>query len=740
MKTENQFTKKQKDLIQWCIIAMISVVLFSCLIINTVKMKKAMKEETESYVVDITNQMSREISYRIQSYERYISETADSFSKMPERILTESVLEKKKDPLLFENLIVVDREGNVLPENFTYTDFDKYFGKNQDIFEKSKTVSVGSETIFFSSPIIKEGTTDRVLIGIQDGKNIQAVLSRINSQKSEFSCIVSKSGQVVVSGKKPEKNPQIRKLIEEKTKVNLEEVIRSVIDSANEKNQKLFEVPLDNHDTVIMACNSLEFNDWYLLSFVPSTILEKNTKIYIEKYWFITLLSMTAFCIVVIKIRHLYKENVKKIEEVAFTDFITGGGNNAAFLIEAKQKIQENIRKKYVLVFLNILGFKNINEKYGVTAGNHVLKYIYQVLNSCVHEDEIVARSESDHYFILLQEETEEAIQKRIDIMMQKIHGTEAETTYNYGISFSQGASFIEENDGELRVYQNRAVVASEYYNNSKRCVFYNKELYTKLNREIVLNESFEKAIADEEFEVYFQPKVNLKDEKIGGAEALVRWKHKDYGMIFPAEFISLFEANGKICRLDLYVFEMVCKKLSEWKKQKQPLIKVSVNLSRIHLMEKGIECLKSFKDIKDKYQIPDGQIELELTESVFIDMKQLEKIKKIIAQMKAYGFLCSLDDFGFGYSSLTLLKELDVDVIKLDRLFFVNSNEKSWKVVKAFISLAHELGITVVAEGVEEKNQIEKLKEINCDLVQGYFYSKPLQEEVFINWIKERG
>lgn len=731
--------KKQKDLVQWCIMAIISVILFSCLIMNTVKMNEAMKEETKSYVTDMANQMSREISYRIQSYERYISETADSFSKMPDRILNEEVLEKKKAPLLFERLVVVDREGNTLPENFMYTNFNKYFEENQDIFEESKTVAIDDRTIFFSSPMIKKGVPDRVLVGVQGSKSLQTIFTEVNCQKEGFSCIVSKNGEVIVKGEKSEKNSQIREWIDEKIKGNEEQAISKMIININQKNQEVFEFPLGDNDTVIMACNSLEFNDWYLLSFIPSTILKENTTPYIDKYWFITLLSIVVFGIVVIKIRCFYKENVRKIEKIAFTDFITGGSNNAAFLIEAKQKIQANTKKKYVMVFLNILGFKNINEKYGVTAGNHALKYIYQVLKKCIYEDEIVARSESDHYFILLQEETEEAVQKRIDIMMQKIHGTEKETAYDYGISFSQGASFIEEKDEELRVYQNRAVVASEYYNNSKHCVFYNKELYTKLNREIVLNESFEKAIEDNEFEVYFQPKINLDNEKTAGAEALVRWKHKEYGMISPGEFISLFETNGKICRLDLYVFEIVCKKLNEWKERELPPIKVSVNLSRVHLMEQGIECLKRFKDIKDRYQIPDGQIELELTESMVIEVKQLEKVKKIIAEIQACGFLCSLDDFGFGYSSLALLKEFDVDIIKLDRLFFVNSNEKTWKVVKAFISLAHELNITVVAEGVEEKYQIEKLKEINCDLIQGYVYARPLPEEEFVTWIEER-
>lgn len=738
MKSEKKILRKRKDFIQWSMIVSIIIILFVCLIANTMELNKVMEKKTEGYVEDIVKQMSREITYRMQSYERYISETADSFSKMPDRILTENVLEKKKDPLLFEDLIIVDTEGTVLPQSFKYEKLDEYFQENTDIFEKSKIVSVDNKKIFFSSPLKKEGMSDGVLIGVQDSADVQAVLSEVSCKEEGFSCIVSETGQVVVNGDNQRGNSQSIQLLTEKTNGDIERAIRSVITKTKQNGQKLFELTLDSRNTMIMACNPLGVNDWYLFSFVPTNILEENTNQYIGKYWLLTLLSMAAFIMVVIKIRRLYKENVSKIEELAFTDFITGGNNNSAFLIEAKRKIGENEKQRYALVFLNILGFKNINEKYGVTVGNHVLKYIYQILKSCIYEGEIVARSESDHYFILLQEETEEAVQKRIDIMMKKMSGITGKTAYGYGFNFSQGASFVEAKGRDIRIFQDRAVRASEYYDEGKRCVFYNEELYTKLNKEIVLNETFENAIENQEFEVYFQPKVNLKNQKTGGAEALVRWNHKDYGMISPAEFILLFESNGKICRLDLYVFEKVCKLLNQWAQQGIPPVKVSVNLSRVHLMEKGVECLKELKSIKDSYHIPDGQIELELTESMFIEIKQLEKIKKIIEQMKEYGFLCSLDDFGFGYSSLSLLKEFDVDTIKLDRLFFVNSNEKSWKVINAFISLAHELDITVVAEGVEEKEQVEKLKEMNCDLVQGYFYSKPLPAEKFISWMKE--
>ena len=207
--------------------------------------------------------------------------------------------------------------------------------------------------------------------------------------------------------------------------------------------------------------------------------------------------------------------------------------------------------------------------------------------------------------------------------------------------------------------------------------------------------------------------------------------------MILPGDFIPLFEKNGKICELDLYVFKEVCKLLKRWIHEGRKLLPVSVNLSRQHF--RTAETLKRFYDIAKEYGIPQGIIEFELTESIFFDNKQIKIVQESIRKMHQYGFLCSLDDFGSGFSSLGLLKEFDVDTIKLDRSFFINtSGTKAKEVIRCLIELAQSLDVQTVAEGIEKPEQLDYLRAVGCDMVQGYIYSRPLPIPEFEEFIEK--
>ena len=224
------------------------------------------------------------------------------------------------------------------------------------------------------------------------------------------------------------------------------------------------------------------------------------------------------------------------------------------------------------------------------------------------------------------------------------------------------------------------------------------------------LDAAFEDAIRNHEFQVYLQPKVRPDRDQPCGSEALVRWKHPKFGMVYPPEFIPLFEKNGKICDLDFYMFEEICALLHSWMAEGRPIFPISVNLSRAHMGQPDLEFLDRFRQTKEAYAIPDDLIELELTESLLLELlerRQLELVSEAVAKIRALGFQCSMDDFGFGYSSLALLKDLDLSAIKLDRQFFLAENEKTWLVVNKFIQLAHDLGISVVAEGIEERRRV---------------------------------
>lgn len=250
---------------------------------------------------------------------------------------------------------------------------------------------------------------------------------------------------------------------------------------------------------------------------------------------------------------------------------------------------------------------------------------------------------------------------------------------------------------------------------------FKRRKNYSALEKQI--EKDMKKALKDNEFVVYYQPKVYAKTGKIYGAEALARWKKNDK-MIMPSVFIPIFERNKFILKLDLYIFERVCKDMKEWKENYGVDIPISINVSRKHLVEKDF--INDYAKIANKYGISTEKLDLEITESATIDSK-IDMIK-IMKEIKKAGFLISIDDFGTGYSSLNILHDMPIDILKIDKSF-VDQN-----IVEDILNIAKKFKLKTIAEGVETKTQKEYLTEKGCDILQGYYYSKPLQKEEFIS------
>lgn len=280
------------------------------------------------------------------------------------------------------------------------------------------------------------------------------------------------------------------------------------------------------------------------------------------------------------------------------------------------------------------------------------------------------------------------------------------------------------------RTIMNYARFSCSNYKKTREFKNYSK-IVEELSRENRLNYMFENSLKNGEFKVYLQPKMNIKNNRCQGAEALVRWIHPEEGMISPGEFIGLFEENDKIIELDFYVFEEVCKIIKSWIDNDKNVVPISVNLSRKHL--KNTVFIDKFVDIKNKYSVPDGLIEFEILESVALDDEKINILISILDKIHQNGFLCSLDDFGSGYSLLSVLSELRVDTIKLDRKFFRDfEDERSKNVIESFINVCERINTKVVAEGIESKEQLDYLRKVNCELVQGFIFSKPMDVESF--------
>jgi len=267
-----------------------------------------------------------------------------------------------------------------------------------------------------------------------------------------------------------------------------------------------------------------------------------------------------------------------------------------------------------------------------------------------------------------------------------------------------------------------------------KHVAFYDDSMREQLVNEQRILDGMEAALEDEQFIVYYQPKHGSIGGRIAGAEALIRWKHPDFGFMPPIKFIPLFERNGFITRVDSFVIERVCKDINHWMERGLPLVPISINVSRRDYMEEG--WIEKQIQIIDKYQIPHSLIHFEVTESLFAE--NTESIIRQIRMVQKQGFLVEMDDFGAGYSSLGMLASFPFDIIKLD-ISFVRQLDTNKVVIENIIKLAHKMGLKTVAEGAEMEKQVNVLRYLGCDYIQGYYFSRPLQSAEYEEYISQK-
>ncbi len=422
-----------------------------------------------------------------------------------------------------------------------------------------------------------------------------------------------------------------------------------------------------------------------------------------------------------------------------FEDDLTGLPTKVQHKLEAT-KILEQKLGRYAYVSCDIADVKYVSEMYGYAYGNVALKHIARTLFENLKQDELVSRTTGDHFCMLLKYTDVKSLERRIFSMAEQasvfpideIGGTH-KAVFNCGVYLIQGGEDI----NMIRARANAARKKNEASFKTQITFYSADDLAHELESK-ELESDVVRALRDRELEVYFQPKYDINTEKVKGAEALIRWNHPEKGMLSPGSFIPACETNGFVCTIDFFVLEEVCRCLREWKEEGKQLVKVSVNFSRRHLAEPDF--VDRLVEAVRYYDLEPADLEIELTESVAYD--EMGTLLKVMHQIKEAGFGLSMDDFGSGYSSLSLLREMPVDVLKLDKGFLdgCHGNEKSdrdKRILYHIISMAKDLEITVLAEGVETEQQKEFLKEVNCDLIQGYFYSKPMPTDRFAGYLE---
>ena len=387
--------------------------------------------------------------------------------------------------------------------------------------------------------------------------------------------------------------------------------------------------------------------------------------------------------------------------------------------------------KNVGFIQFDIRQFKVVNDLYGERIGDEILDFIRSRLGEVCSDRQFFINLRSDVFMVVTEYDTEEEL-------VEFIHKLDARISdyKNVKLKMTYGVYTVEDKEMELRQMEDRAAMARKAakQNAVRNILFYKEQFKENLYNRKFIEENMHAAITERQFMMYLQPKYSIAKNEIVGAEALVRWRHPERGMIFPDQFIPVIEENGFIREVDYYIWGEACRFIKRCENDGITSCPISVNVSRVHLRDN--ECINVLSDLIKSTGIPREMLELEITESV-----NDQEVSGKAYQLKDEGYTLLMDDFGSGYSSLNILLETPFDVIKLDKRFMESMmvSNKGKLILEQVVSMANKLGLGLLAEGVETKEQVELLQQIGCDLVQGYYYAKPMPSEEFYGLLREQ-
>ncbi len=693
--------------------------------------RNSINASTRLYLTEMSKQSAQTIQDRIDKdfgVLKSVSSVIEESNKL-NLVNIVNILNSEVKRNSFKRMGIIFRDGKAITNDWHKVELGdrKYF---KEALKGKATISDtiidrvdGKKINVYAIPVYKNSKVIAVLFAATDNSVFRDILTIPTFGGAGFSYVAKSNGDIVVSPNQ-ENKIDFNNIFKQPHFLDNSDFEKVKSDFESKKGNILL---LEDSDAeYYLNYSPIKYNDWYFISITPRDIVTKNFDKILQMVVYTSFFIILLFVLLFILISRLQNNYSKTLESIVFVDDVTGGNSWIYFKKKASALIA-NTNKKYAFLVFDVDKFKLINDIFGWEHGNQTLKFIAKKLKKSLREDELFARVANDNFAVLLRYDKDDDIVKRLIRFRKKLANYSMNPQTPYKLTFSCGVYRIPDYATDFDIMHNKASFAKNLIKESisSSYAFYDDEMRNKIVWHNELEREMNKALTKKQFSVYLQPKYSLSNSKIVGAEALVRWVHPEKGLIPPNEFIPLFEKNGFIAKLDLYIFETVCQKIKEWIESGRPLVTVSVNISRVNFHNEQLA--EILYKIASKYKIPVGFIEIEITESAVFE--NIDNLIGIIQNLRMYGFPVSIDDFGSGYSSLNLLKDLEVDVLKLDREFFNFSKdfERSQKVVTSVITMAKGLHIKTVSEGVETFDHVTFLKKIGCDIAQGYYFARPM-------------
>lgn len=417
----------------------------------------------------------------------------------------------------------------------------------------------------------------------------------------------------------------------------------------------------------------------------------------------------------------------RKEEYIASHDSLTGLYNRESFFKKAEEIIRKNPNRKRYMVCTNIKNFKLANDLFGKELGDRVIADQAKLLALANYDECIHGRISGDKFAMLIPKENfnPELAAKNTSKLQYLINNA------NYKLHICIGVYEITDTQESAQIMCDKANMAIESMQDDygKMFAYYDEKMLEHLVHEKNILSELDHALEDNQFWMYLQPQISNTGE-LTGAEAIVRWHHPTRGILMPGDFIDIIEKRGYILKLDEQMWEQAAAKLGEWKRRGIDNISISVNVSTKDFYYTDL--YKAFTGLVQKYDINPGLLNIEITETVF--MSDLQSHLEVINKLKAYGFHIEIDDFGSGYSSLNMLKDIEADILKIDMAFLEETDTPARNriIIKSVIAMAKELGMEVITEGVRSKEHVEFLTEMGCDIFQGFYFDMPISVDEF--------
>lgn len=719
------------------VLALIAFVIV-CLFTFMFYRNKAMSE-------DIMETLSR-ITYKYTGlFEMHNTEKVEAISSITSHIRPDDSLDKIVDYLSGMNSkcnyikmgyvnhdfngVAVDISGNSEElVNVAYLNFiEDVFKENTSVAKLFIEEDTQTGAIFYAVPVYHQDKIMGALFVVDNLSKFKDIVKRLNSFDESTVLIVDRSGKIIIDASGEETYGELIQDLYD-IDANFFEVKEIETRERYATSHRMHA----NKELYFMSHAIDENETWYALSVI--TLSEFRTPLKSVTIFTLCLLLFitTLFICMIVYMLRVIQKSRERMNGIAFYNSVTGVINENGFMEELPE-LHLN-KRLYSFVVLDIHNFKFINYSFGYQVGNKLLGHITEVLKEEIGEDESFYHKESDKFGILLHTQERVKIAKRVEEIMNKISDFELLPNQRYPINCHCGIILLDtfSYDTDINLMIDRAYIAKKRIKDlhGNQYAFYDEIMYKEAEKKNDIEKRMKSAINNNEFKLYIQPKYDLVNEGICSGEVLVRWVSNEGKVTLPADFIPIFEQDGFILELDLYMLEEACRFQSTMRKKGVKIVPLSINQSRILLFEENY--IQNVNKLLKKYELEPGDIIIEITES--ISDGTINELKKIISRLHELGIKVSIDDFGSGYSSLNILKELTIDELKLDKCFLSNIKDakKCEIIIESIITMAKKCHIQVVCEGVETKEHVEMLRERQCDIAQGYYYSKPISETEF--------